>query len=68
MSDEDSPMTWFECVINGLMNHVIQNELTGDYEFRNLIDDERILLVLLKDEDGNIIEEIDDWDINENVD
>lgn len=68
MSDEDYQMTWFDCVISSLMNHVIQNELTGDYEFRNLIDDERILLVLLKDEDYNIIEEIDDWNIVEHVD
>lgn len=59
--EDTEPMTWFNCFISELMNHVLENELIGDYEFRNLIDDERVLLVLLKDFNGNIIEEISEF-------
>ena len=66
--DDVEPRTWFECFIDELMNVVLRDELPGAYEFRNLIDDERILIVLLKDADFNIVEEIDEWDIKNFVD
>ena len=66
--DETEPMTWFECFISELLNHVLENGLIGDYEFRNLINDERILLVLLRHPEKDIIEEIDEWDIVAHVD
>ena len=66
---DDEPMEWFDCFITELMNHVIQNDLRGSYEFNNLIDDERVLVVILKNSnDFNIVEEIDDWNIVEHVD
>lgn len=66
--DAEKPLSWFECFIAELINVVLNDEWPGADEFRNLIDDERILLVLLKDADDNIVEEIDEWDINKYAD
>lgn len=68
IEDGIEPMTEFECFIVEIMNLVIQNDYIGCSEFEELIDDERILLVLLRDENDCIIEEIDKWNIAEQVD
>lgn len=69
IEDGRVPKTWFDCFITELMNYIIQNGLNGSDEFWNLIDDNRILIVILKTEDTeDIIEEIDEWNISENVD
>lgn len=62
------PMSEFDCFIIEIMNLVIQNEYIGYQEFEELIDDERILIVLLKDQDFNVIEEVSEWNIVEHID
>ena len=68
IDDDSESMTWFECFVSELINHVLQNGLVGDYEFRNMIDDKRILMVLLKHPQNDIVEEIDEWDIVTHID
>ena len=68
IEDGIEPKTEFDCFVSEIMNQVIQNDYIGCSEFWELIDDKRILLILLKDEDDTIIEEIGEWDIAEHVD
>ncbi len=68
IEDGIEPKTEFDCFVSEIMNQVIQNDYIGCSEFEELIDDRRILLILLKDEDDTIIEEIEEWDIAEHVD
>ena len=68
INDDSESMTWFDCFVSELINHVLQNGLVGDYEFRNMIDDKRILMVILKHPQNDIIEEIDEWDIVTHID
>jgi len=65
---KENEASQFECFLAEVINYVIQNELIGSDEFLNLVDDNRILLVLLKNSEDDIIEEVSEWDINEWVD
>ena len=65
---KENEASQFECFLAEVINYVIQNKLIGSDEFLNLIDDNRILLVLLKNSEDDIIEEVTEWDIAEWVD
>ncbi len=62
---EEEDFTYFQCFIENLLVEVFENEdLPGYSELRNFFDEELKLLVLLKDEDDNVDEELGDVDLS----
>jgi len=58
---EEEGSSYFECFIQDLLCYVIEDrDLPGHDEVNNFFDEKLKLLVLLKDEDDNIEEELDE--------
>jgi hypothetical protein len=58
---EEEGSSYFECFIQELLCYVIEDrDLPGHDEVNNFFDEKLKLLVLLKDEDDNIEEELDE--------
>lgn len=60
-------MTEFEYLVTEIICEVDENELSGCSEFEEMIDKDWTLLILAKDEDENIVEEISDYRIGDYV-
>ncbi len=58
-SDWDNE-SWYECFAKYVIITVTEEELEGCRTFQDHIDNEYVWLVLIYDEDGNIIEEIEE--------